>query len=260
MNQSNYIRELKQLLQDRMPTEELKEVLSDYSSFFNSGREEGRSDQQIAEELGTPAMVAQSLIEDQEKLDHRATKKIADPGRRFFAFIIDAFISICPSILASFFISSIIAPALFVLFTSYPSPALGLSVYVGTASYYQDKTVTVHSDSDQQTTTTKREYGKPSTSVITISYMLIAFYLLYGLICTWLMHGQTVGKKLMCLRVRAASGEPASKSAIFYREFLGKTVINSIPIIPLISLFTLLFTKEHKALHDMLADTRVIKF
>ncbi|MHB8062240.1 MAG: RDD family protein, partial [Ruminiclostridium sp.] len=84
-----------------------------------------------------------------------------------------------------------------------------------------------------------------------------AFYLFYALICTLLFRGQTIGKKIMRIKVRHSNTKSITNVGIFCREFLGKTLINSIPIIPLISLFTISFTKDHKALHDMLGDTIV---
>jgi len=63
----------------------------------------------------------------------------------------------------------------------------------------------------------------------------------------------------MHIKVMHSNKESAKRSSIFIRELLGKILINSIPIIPLVSLFTILFTKEHKALHDMLADTIVVE-
>lgn len=63
MNQSEFIRILKEQLQDRMSEHELTEIINDYESFFVSGREEGRTDNQIAEELGSPIILATSLLE-----------------------------------------------------------------------------------------------------------------------------------------------------------------------------------------------------
>ena len=46
---------------------------------------------------------------------------------------------------------------------------------------------------------------------------------------------------------------------IFKREVLGKVLLNSIPIFPVISFFTMLFTKDRLTLHDMIGKTIVVR-
>ena len=46
---------------------------------------------------------------------------------------------------------------------------------------------------------------------------------------------------------------------ILLREGVGKILLNSIPIIPVISIFTILFTPSHKAIHDYIGKTRVLE-
>ncbi|MCQ2008900.1 RDD family protein [Sporolactobacillus sp. STSJ-5] len=256
MKQSEFIHELEIQLKGNISEEDLREVLSDYESFFISGREEGRADDEISAELGSPSYLAQLLRDEQSQQGRTINKNIANPGKRLCAFLIDAVIAVLPALLFSL-LSKIAVPVLFMLIFSYASPAWGVSIYGGTAAYYQETSTTVFDG--HNVVTENRTIGKPSALMITFNYLSVAFYLFYALICTWLLHGQTLGKKLMHIRVRTATAEPASKWTIFYREFLGKVLINSIPLIPLASLFTLLFTKEHKTLHDMLADTIVTK-
>ena len=46
---------------------------------------------------------------------------------------------------------------------------------------------------------------------------------------------------------------------IFFREVMGKVLLNSIPIFPVISFFTMIFTKDRLTLHDMMGKTCVIE-
>lgn len=258
MNQSEFIHELEIQLKGNMSEEDLREVLSDYESFFISGREEGRTDDQISAELGSPSYLAQSLRDEQNQKNLSINKNIANPGRRLCAFLIDSLIASVPFLLSGLLISSTIVPFL-LLVLLYSNPAPSTLFYTASSMVY-DKTYTEVSDqaihrNDNTITIVKTQKHALLRNFIDIVGFTV--YLLYALICTWLLHGQTLGKKLMHIRVRATTAEPASKWTIFYREFLGKVLINSIPIVPLASLFTLLFTKEHKTLHDMLADTIV---
>lgn len=48
MKQFEYLNELKENLEGRLSPETIKDILSDYESFFVSGREEGKTDDEIS--------------------------------------------------------------------------------------------------------------------------------------------------------------------------------------------------------------------
>ncbi len=50
-----------------------------------------------------------------------------------------------------------------------------------------------------------------------------------------------------------------NNKCIFIREVLGKVLINSIPVFPVISFFTMIFTKNRLTLHDMIGGTCVME-
>jgi len=271
MKQSEYLRELKENLETRVTQEELKDILSDYESFFVSGKEDGRTDDEISNELGSPAFLAKSLLDEHTvKETGQLDKRISNPGRRMCAYLIDAIIAVIPALIMSIIIGTIALP--YLVFITYPSPVIGATVYMSYAAF----TYTTISEVTNVTTSEVKQNGEsvdivekglnqnnmgsgkqPSTIISILAVLSLAFYIFYSLVCTLIFRGQTVGKKLLHIKVRRSNTEVASSGAIFCREFLGKTLINSIPIIPIISLFTILFTKEHKALHDMLGDTIV---
>jgi uncharacterized membrane protein len=258
MKQSEFIHELEIQLKGTIPDDDLREVLFDYEGFFISGREEGRTDDQISAELGSPSYLAQSLRNEQNDRLHAFNKNIANPGKRLCAFLIDSVIASTPFLFSALLISSTIVPFLsLVLFYSNPAPS---TVFYTATSLFYDETDTeveqrtIHTSGNNFTIIKTEKHAWLRNLIDIVGFTV---YLLYSLICSLLLHGQTLGKKLMRIRVRAATAEPSSKQTIFYREFLGKVLINSIPIVPLVSLFTLLFTKQHKTLHDMLADTIV---
>lgn len=272
MKQTEYLRELKENLESQISPEELKDILSDYESFFVSGREDGKTDDEISQELGSPAFLAKSLLEEHiGKETLQQDKHITNPGRRLCAYVIDAIIAVLPTLILSLFIGTIMLP--YLLFITYPSPGIGAMGYLSFSTYstleltssheisengekvVKDDNVVRAKKADNENNWVNGKKPNPITSIL--ATLTLAFYLLYALICTLLFRGQTIGKKLMHIKVRRTNTESITKGTIFYREFLGKTLINSIPIIPLISFFTILFTKEHKALHDMLADTIV---
>ncbi|HHW47309.1 MAG TPA: DUF1700 domain-containing protein [Clostridiaceae bacterium] len=270
MKQHEFLRELKENLESRIPPEELEDILSDYESFFESGREEGKSDDEISEELGSPAFLAKSLLEEhtgKETMQQR--KHICSPGRRLFAYVIDEVISVLPVLIIAFTITRNLAlPNM--MFLIYPSPLPGASIYLSYSAYtsltersssgvIRTYVATKNGSTKTISETNSTNSARPKLLGSLIAYFGLAFYLFYSLACALLFKGQTIGKKIMRIRIRKSNADPATGSTIFYREFLGKILLNSIPIIPIISIFTILFTREHKALHDMLADTIIVE-
>ena len=273
MKRTEYLRELKANLETRVLPEELKDILSDYESFFVSGEEDGINDDKISEELGSPAFLAKSLLEEHiYKETKQPDKRITNPGRRLCAYVMDAIIAAVPALIVLLVIGRTLALPL-VLFLTYPSPVSGALVYMSSSTYAEystsgvtetyeisaDGTKASHSESGSEAAkqSSWKDGRKPSIITSIFAIVSLIFYLIYSFVCTLLFKGQTVGKKLMHIKISRSNTELVTKGVIFYREFLGKTLINSIQFIPLISLLTILFTKEHKALHDMLADTIV---
>lgn len=288
MRQLEYLRELKENLEGKVSAEELKDILADYEGFFYSGREEGKTDDEISDELGSPAFLAKSLLEeinrrgngqsgDKERVQghSRSNNHIAKPGRRFCAFLIDAAIAVLPVLVISLMILRVIIVP-YMMFLAYPSPGSGASLFIGYAAF---STFTVEKSNGVEETYTYRldggssegtyekrevvsldkgrETGRSGSLIYIFAMVALAFYLFYSLVSTLLFRGQTIGKKLMRIRIRSSNSGAVRPIDIFIREFLGKTIINSIPLVPIVSLFTILFTQEHKALHDMLVDTVV---
>ncbi len=284
MRQFEYLNELKENIVGKLPPDMIKDILSDYESFFVYGREEGKSDDEISAELGSPAFLAKSLLESQEELQAAPlSKHIANPGRRLCAYFIDAVIAVLPAFIVTYILGAAILS--YMLLITYPSPFIGALTYLSYSTYQE---LTVESAGPQNTVPIlevlqankdermkirpqntvpileddeQREHNSqaPTPASIIFAVFALVFYMLYSLVSTLILKGQTIGKKLMHIKVRHSNNDPVNKSRIFSREFLGKLLINSIPIVPFVSIFTILLTREHKALHDMLADTIVVE-
>ncbi len=318
MKQYEYLRELRENLEGHMTPEEIDDILSDYESFFISGKEEGKTEDEISEELGSPAYLAKTLIEEHRRsfgarkeencgddfseagentdksrrsyvTDKEAChgeRQIAMPWRRMCAYLIDSVIAVIPISVVSIIAGALLLP--YLLFISYLSPGLGTLIGMSYRVYstyngYQEYTYSISDESvDFNSSTGTRDANGPVLSTYTyrigpdgrqgdtwvitpakariisiLTFAGLGFYVFYSLICTLVLKGQTIGKKIMRIKVQGSNTENITKMVVFCREFLGKTLINSIPLIALISFITILITPEHKALHDMLAGTVV---
>lgn len=71
-----------------------------------------------------------------------------------------------------------------------------------------------------------------------------------------LLSGQTIGKKLLDLRVVRKDYQPASVGRLLLRELIGKPLSGALAMIGYLMAF---FTRDHAALHDKIAGTLVVR-
>lgn len=62
MTENQFIQELEYAL-GRLPAEERTDILQDIREYFSNGRADGKSDSEIASELGDPAVIAKELVD-----------------------------------------------------------------------------------------------------------------------------------------------------------------------------------------------------
>jgi uncharacterized RDD family membrane protein YckC len=113
-----------------------------------------------------------------------------------------------------------------------------------------------------------RAQGRPvtapsATSGILLSVGVIAFFglFIYNLV---LLHrdGQTLGKRLMGIKIVRTDGDRATLGRIFFARMVAISVLGYIPylgmVIRLIDI-CMIFGAERRCLHDLIADTIVIE-
>ncbi len=64
MKKNEFIDELRYALEGKLPPEDLNEITADYADIFENGMAEGKSEERVAEEIGSPAKVARTILED----------------------------------------------------------------------------------------------------------------------------------------------------------------------------------------------------
>jgi uncharacterized RDD family membrane protein YckC len=172
--------------------------------------------------------------------------------KRAVAFVIDAVMAFLPALVV------------YIVFTGgysghtplyYPAPVIGVVSMVDLPPAVNEKVSTVTTDEGGVVTTTN--YSMTATAARLLSVVVIIAYVGYGTFCTIVYDGKTIGKKLMKLKVIPEDEEKMTK-AFLLRELLGKVVINSTVIVPIISVFMALFGKNKKTVHDYIGKTRVV--
>lgn len=172
--------------------------------------------------------------------------------KRGIAFVIDAAMAFLPALVV------------YIIFTGgfkgytplyYPAPLIGAVSMVDLPVEVNEKVS--HVTTDEGGTISTTNYSMVATGSRLLSVVVIVVYIGYGTFCTIVYDGKTIGKKLMKLKVVPDSNEKMTKSFLL-RELLGKVVVNSTVIVPVVSVFLVLFGKDKRAVHDYIGKTRVI--
>lgn len=108
-----------------------------------------------------------------------------------------------------------------------------------------------------------RAFGLPVAALLA---GLLGFMAMLALIvwnCIWLQrYGQTVGKRVLHIRIVRTSGERATLGRIFGLRYAPMILLGAIPYLGfLITLadYLLIFRESRQCLHDQFADTIVVK-
>jgi uncharacterized RDD family membrane protein YckC len=87
--------------------------------------------------------------------------------------------------------------------------------------------------------------------------VLVVFVFAYPIVMLTFHDGQTVGKQVVRVRVLRRDGEPVGFGRAFVRE-VTKILFGYTGILWLIDVLWPLWQAENKALHDLIAGTRVV--
>ena len=188
-------------------------------------------------------------------------------NRRFFAYIIDIFIVLVIANLITMFIP----------------------ISEKTQDYYKELQTTQKKMYDKEidvkeyTDIVLEDNYNISKSTVLISLTSIIIYILYFVVYQVYNNGQTVGKKLMKIKVKSTTDESLSINTMLFRALIiygiAANIINLILIlllkkelylsisntiniiqslIVIISVFMILFSKQKRGIHDIITKTEVV--
>lgn len=188
-------------------------------------------------------------------------------NKRFFAYIIDIFIVLVIANLITMFIP----------------------ISEKTQDYYKELQTTQKKMYDKEidvkeyTDIVLEDNYNISKGTVLISLTSIIIYILYLVVYQVYNNGQTVGKKLMKIKVKSITDEPLSINTMLFRALIiygiAANIINLILIlllkkelylsisntisiiqslIVIISVFMILFSKQKRGIHDIITKTEVV--
>lgn len=104
MTKNEFLSELENALEGRLPVDEISGIIADYRDIFDSGISDGKSEETISLEIGSPAKIARRILDDEPLHTHERqyrfpinkkcinTQNLASLLRRFGAYVIDTLI------------------------------------------------------------------------------------------------------------------------------------------------------------------------
>lgn len=231
MRKDEFLTELRNGLDGRVSPAELEDILNDYRELFAEGLLEGKTEEALCAELGSPAQTVKLILAERSSNGHVVVEREEEPPyaplyKRIAAALLDFILSVLP---LAFFGNVINVIPIMMIWP--PAPFF----------YAVDP--------------------PPSTGTVAGALVCICYYVFYHCLFLLLFKGQTPGKRWMRLRVVSQDGTRLSASQTIGRELLGRLFVNSITfgIGYILSLIWSLFSKEHKTIHDVIAGTRVVQ-
>jgi uncharacterized RDD family membrane protein YckC len=102
VTKNEFLRELENSLRGQLLEEDIIEIISDYGDVFDNGKSEGKNENEISDEIGSPASIARTILEDISKSIGYSgsfkniksdTSNLAPMSKRVGAYIIDTFVT-----------------------------------------------------------------------------------------------------------------------------------------------------------------------
>ena len=286
MNKNEFLNELRNGLEGKLPEPDIGEITSDYGDIFDNNTADGKSEEETAAEIGSPAKIARTILEDesagrsktadaytadsnggreytdfQRNINEKTSKifdKVIEPdrnveierlapmSRRLGAYIIDG---IFLGVIVIGGLVALLAPFMFYTRTSSFTTAVnGVPVGIGGGFMME------HMVNNGFTTIA-------TFMNIMIIVLLFGAFNLLTTIFLWATNGYTPGKWILRMRVVKISGEKISFLDAVLRELVIKCIANSL-LSGFLNIGSFIWgcaTEDHKTAHDLLVRTRVVE-
>jgi len=78
MNKKEFLNELENALDGKLTESDIREITSDYGDIFENSVADGKTEEEVAMEIGSPAKIARTILEDGIDAGVRAGQRAAD--------------------------------------------------------------------------------------------------------------------------------------------------------------------------------------
>jgi len=260
VKKSEFLRELRINLEGKITDDELESILMDYDEIFEAGLADNRTEDEISDMIGSPALVARNILDESSGNRGSATAiedgyPLASLGKRVVAFLIDGILSLIPFIILFFFERPRILLSAVLPLLPY-NPIFPIFIVLSNFMIVDPYSGSVFSDA----------YSWDLIKNTIIYHILplsvsFLFFWLYGTLCMIIMKDRTIGMRIMNIKVVKKDGKALRPMDVFIRQFIGKVLLAGLTwnISYIVSFFWAAFSKTSNTIHDRLAGTIVIE-
>lgn len=284
MNKIDFLNELQNALEGKLSESDIREITSDYGDIFDNSVAEGKTEEEVAKQIGSPAKIARTILEDgagagigggrgsyypeagtereytdfQKNINEKTSRifdkviepdqnveldKLASMSRRLGAYLID---SILLGIVGLGGLIAISAPLLYMVRSS-AAEVRYITTNIEPMAAHMIK------------------MGEPASRFAFANIMILIFifgaFNLFTTIILWATNGYTPGKWMLQMRVVKINGNKIRFLDALLRELVLKGIANSL-LSGFLNLGSFIWgcaTDDHKTVHDLIAQTRVVK-
>lgn len=252
MKKLEFLQEIENNLEGRISYTEIKTIMDDYDKKFVAGATDGKDEETISEELGSPAKISRRIMEDlvmdnisrTKKMGSDIEKKFVDSADKLYEKVIHVDERINKANLASmgkrtgaYLIDSVLLGiiGLFVIFS-----VQGL--FSGATGFNYDN-----------------YFSSFFITFIPFILLLGLFNIVAGVIA-WITNGYTPGKWMLSIRIVKIDGSKLTFMDAFLRELIIKSLLNALVsgFLNIGSFIWGCISDDHKTVHDLCVKTTVV--
>lgn len=298
MTRQEFLTELENSLEGKLPKDEISEILKDYNDIFDNSIYDGKTEESTLSELGSPAKISRKILEDtpayipekqsksKANIAYADTRNLASIPKRFAAFAIDTIIGTV--VLLTLFISAYLPFSTKEAVTWTEATGRGgyearlfkdsngattkVEILDNTGKYLfkgsieefpsflDSKGISYPEDFNERSHVVTYKRAIPMKVMLLITLISLGVGNLFNSFITWKLKGYTIGKKLLKIKVEKVDGSKISFIDALFRELIIKSFANFIlgGLLNLGSFIWAALTNERNTIHDRAAKTVVV--
>jgi uncharacterized RDD family membrane protein YckC len=268
MKKEEFLQELRNALDGKLSEADIDEITSDYGDLFDNKTAGGLNEDAVAAEIGSPAKIARTILEDLSGSDGQANHRNSGGQREYTDFqkninektskLFDKIVEPDKHIplqelspmsrrLGAYIIDSILLGAVFII--------LALALYAPVAYMglkYPSVGVNVRPMSGIM--------GSLVMGRLFMLFLIGSGFNFFTALFLWATNGYTPGKWLLKMRVVKINGKKLSFLDALLRDVAIKCIANSM-LSGFLNIGSFIWgcaTEDHKTVHDLAAQTRVV--